>query len=260
MRASRRRSHHSIAASDAGVKRPCIANPSACSAASAASTCPMGNPAAAASAEAISGPEPSRRPRTSSMTALSVVHWPSCESGTAAADAETASGNNARNKGRRSTAIQIDRVPVSSRVTRRCAASSPSNSAQPDCRSTSDSVRNVSHNSASCSSSAFAASGHASSRTRWIASGSSLPRSDALSGSSQRRLMTAWVRRSSSGASSRYAYGRADRTSSASGDGSVKSRATTAISPVSRPRSNRSKPSTSIASSRQSRIVWRTSG
>ena len=47
------------------------------------------------------------------------------------------------------------------------------------------------------------ASGQASSRTRAIASGSSRPSSAASSGASQRRPITAWVRRSSSGASSR---------------------------------------------------------
>ena len=43
--------------------------------------------------------------------------------------------------------------------------------------------------------------------------------SAAVASSSQRRAITACVRRSSSGASSRYAYGRAVRISSASGDG-----------------------------------------
>ena len=50
--------------------------------------------------------------------------------------------------------------------------------------------------------------------------------------SSQRRAITACVRRSSSGASSRYAYGRAVRISSASGDGVGRSRATTSIAPA----------------------------
>ena len=50
-------------------------------------------------------------------------------------------------------------------------------------------------------------------RTRSIAAASSRPRSAAVPSSSQRRLITACVRRSSSGASSRKAYGRAVRIS-----------------------------------------------
>ena len=73
------------------------------------------------------------------------------------------------------------------------------------------------------------APGHASARTRSMALPSSRPRSAAVASSSQRRAITACVRRSSSGASSRYAYGRAVRISSASGDGCVSSRATTSI-------------------------------
>ncbi len=46
-----------------------------------------------------------------------------------------------------------------SRVTRFCMARVPISSAQPGCRWTSASVRNVSHDIASCSSSAFVASG-----------------------------------------------------------------------------------------------------
>ncbi len=99
---------------------------------------------------------------------------------------------------------------------------------------------------------ALRASGHASSRTPSIASMSSCPKSAAVAGSTQRRLVTACVRRSSSGASSRYAYGRALSTSAASGDGAVRSRATMRTSPDSSARSRRSRPSMSIASCRQS--------
>src|SRR5439155_636853 len=70
---------------------------------------------------------------------------------------------------------------------------------------------------ASCSSSALETSGHASSLTRSIAAGSRVPSSSAVLTSSPRRVITAWVRRSSSGASSRKAYGLAFSTSCARG-------------------------------------------
>ena len=92
-------------------------------------------------------------------------------------------------------------------------------------------VRNPAVSSASCSSSASRGSGRASSRTRSIAAASSAPRSLPL-GSAARRVCTACVRRSSSGASSRNAYGFALRISCASGDGSGVSRATQRISPA----------------------------
>ena len=50
---------------------------------------------------------------------------------------------------------------------------------------------------------ALAATGHASSRTRWMAAGSRAPRSSTLRSSVARRVYTARVRRSSRGASSR---------------------------------------------------------
>ena len=93
-----------------------------------------------------------------------------------------------------------------------------------------------------------------------MAAASRRPRSAAVSGSSQRRATTAWVRRSSSGASSRKAQGLAFRISSASGDGSLRSRATTSTPPASRRASSASRASTSMASVRQSRSVSSTSG
>ena len=77
----------------------------------------------------------------------------------------------------------------------------------------SSSVRKPEVSRASCSSSAFSISGQASSRTRSIAAVSSAPRSSAEEGSKARRVYTAWVRRSSAGASSRKAYGLAFRIS-----------------------------------------------
>ena len=114
--------------------------------------------------------------------------------------------------------------------------------------------------SASCSSSPELTSGHASSRTRSIASWSSLPNSSALFTSSPRRVITAWVRRSSSGASSRNAYGFAFSTSCDSGDGSGVSRAMSVTPPASIASSTRFNPGKSIASSRQSSMVCLTSG
>src|SRR2546430_2249871 len=85
-------------------------------------------------------------------------------------------------------------------------------------------------------------------------------RPSALGTWSPRRVMTAWVRRSSSGASSRKAYGLALSTSCARGDGSGVSRATSVKRPASISSSTRLRPGKSIASSRQSAIVWLTSG
>ena len=64
-----------------------------------------------------------------------------------------------------------------------------------------------------------------------MAAASSAPRSLSRPGSPARRAYTACVRRSSSGASSRNAYGRALRSSWQSGDGSVVSRASSRSSP-----------------------------
>ena len=126
-----------------------------------------------------------------------------CGRGAAIAGSSLASGQSAWNCGRRSAAIQSVARGACSRATRRSRASAASHSLQLGSACASSALRKPSQTSASCSSSAFAASGQASARTRAIASGSSRPRSDASSGASQRRLITAWVRRSSSGASSR---------------------------------------------------------
>jgi hypothetical protein len=67
--------------------------------------------------------------------------------------------------------------------------------------------------------------------------------------------MTACVRRSSSGASSRNVYGCDERMPRANADGSGVSTATRSIVPSWIPRSTSRKPSTSIASVRQSSIV-----
>ena len=146
------------------------------------------------------------------------------------------------------------------RVARRCAINSSHRTGHAAFARNSALVRNPSPINASCNSSAVRACGHDSSRTAAIASGSSRPKSCVESMSPQRRDNTACVRRSSSGASSRKAYGRALKTSAASGDGAVRSRQTKRTSPLSMRRSSASRPSISIASCRQSCRVCATSG
>src|SRR2546423_1399226 len=74
MRARSDRSHHSVVVAP-GVKEPRIATPSDDSRSSAASTslCPTANERASASL--VTGPSPSRRPRTISSNASSRGHW-----------------------------------------------------------------------------------------------------------------------------------------------------------------------------------------
>ena len=88
-------------------------------------------------------------------------------------------------------------------VARRCRASSARKPGHAALRALSAGVMKARPSSASCISSALVASGHASSRTRSIAAMSSCPSVDADASSSHRLPITACVRRSSSGASSR---------------------------------------------------------
>src|SRR5215208_2816570 len=105
--------------------------------------------------------------------------------------------------GSRSAATQRSAPsPVESTAARRSATRASNQGPQPAARPSS-AVKNPSPTRASCSSSGSATSGQASSRTRATAAASSAPRSEATDGSSQRRVCTAWVRRSSKGASSR---------------------------------------------------------
>ena len=203
MRASSRLSHHSPSGGGVSVNAPRIAKPSACSAASAVSMRDVGMASSAASAAAVVGPKPSSRPRTASTSAASLLTVCARPAGVVTAGSGRAAGKSAAKSGSRSAVTQTPAPAPTMCVTRRCAASWAIRSVQPAPRATSASVRYVSHSSASCSSSASVASGQASSRTRRMASASSLPKSAALCGSSQRRLITAWVRRSSRGASSR---------------------------------------------------------
>ena len=119
--------------------------------------------------------------------------------------------------------------------------------------------------SASWSSSTSRTVGATSSVAAAIAASSSVPSAsapavpDACAGR-PRRSCTARVRRSSSGASSRNAYGLALSSSCDSGLGSTVSRAMTWISPRSSRSSIARRPSQSIASTRQSRMVSNTSG
>ena len=92
-----------------------------------------------------------------------------------------------------------------------------------------------------------------------MASGLSWPRSRESSGSA-RRSVTARARRSSSGASSRKAYGIAFSTWCENADGCGVSFAYVSMTPASMSASTARSPSTSIASVRQSRSVSNTSG
>ena len=170
-----------------------------------------------------------------------------------------ACGCSANSCGRRSAVTHDAALPVCSRVARRVEARFSSNPRQPEA-SASPSVAMPNCISASCISSASRGCGQASSRAASIAPGSRRPRSSARAASPKPRDCTARVRRSSSGASSRKAYGRALSTSAVNGDGPVRSRAVTCTSPASSARNKASQPPTSIASRRQSCRVCATSG
>ena len=88
--------------------------------------------------------------------------------------------------------------------------------------------------SASCNSSALRTTGHDSSVTSAIAAGSRMPTPSRVAARIVRRSVTARARRSSSGASSRYAYGLALKISWQNADGSGVSTATVRSSPRSR--------------------------
>ena len=265
MRASSVRSHHSTCTAP-GVNEPCSATPSAARLANTPARSAGARPRLSASASAVTGPRPSSRLRTISTSASSRDQDRRVNSAGASMPGSLCiAGKAAANCGSRSAAIHIGaadspRASSTTRVARRACASAVSHGIQPDPASASACVTNANPSRPSCISSTSTGCGQASARTRSMAAPSRRPRSAAEASSSQRRAATACARRSSSGASSRYAYGRAVRISRASGDGAVRSRATTSTSPRSIPRSSASSPSTSIASYRQSCIAWRTSG
>ena len=180
-----------------------MAKPSVSSATSAAAISAARVPGWSRAPVTVTGPRPSSRPRTSSTRASSGDHVRAYAAGATIAGSSAACGPQrlelAAGALRRSTGRPVWRTQPRDPL---FALSWTSHSRQP-ALATSASVRKPSQTSASCSSSAFAGSGQASARTRSIASASSRPMSDARSGSSQRRLITACVRRSSSGASSR---------------------------------------------------------
>ena len=160
----------------------------------------------------------SRREPIGSPAQLSVVR-----SGVAA-------GWTAVSSGSRSAAIQMApaaRRTSAARLERESSANKSGGSAP-----ASSAERKPAVIEASCSSSASRGSGRSSSRTRAMAEASSAPRSWPEAGSLARRACTACVRRSSSGASSRNAYGFAFRISCESGDGSGVSRVTRRSSPA----------------------------
>ncbi len=181
MRASSRRSHHSSAAAGAaGARRELAAHRTPCcsSAASAGRISGAGKPKGRASVSAVTGPSASKRLRTSSRSALS-------RSATSLASAVSSSRcHDARQREphfREPLGATHDRAGTpesrpSSRGRRRAGARSRSRHGAP-----SGAVTKPSSTSASCSSSAFSACGHASARTRAIASASSEPSSAACS-------------------------------------------------------------------------------
>ena len=220
-----------------------------------------GNRKVCASTAAVVGPTACSRPRTISISAASKFQLRAANSAGACERGVDAPRSIHRARERQLLGSNPEARPIrrTSEPHVRPPMSASSCACQP-ARVPSSSVTTPSNISASCSSSSFSIAGHASSRTVAIACGSRRPRSAAVSGSSQRRDATACVRRSSSGASSRYAYGRALRISCARGDGCGRSRATTALLAVLEGREHATSPSMSIASCRQSCSVCRTSG
>ena len=167
---------------------------------------PGSRPSGAASAVCVTGPRPSSRPRRISTSASSRDHVaPAWSAGGAIAGSSRAGPQRlelgqplGRNPSvacgafeARDALLARQRARASRSIPARPRASASVEAAEPQQRVVQFlGVGRV---------------GPASSRTRAIASGSSRPSSAALSGSSQRRAITAWVRRSSSGASSRKA-------------------------------------------------------
>ena len=230
------------------------------SAASASSGArPSGRPKTAA----VAGPRNAARPRSSSTITPSRVHDVAARpAGATRCGCTSRPGHAAAISGRRSAAIQSAGASpdVVARAARPLPASASSHGAQRGSRAASSAVSTPAVTRASCSSSASRGSGQASATTRSMAAASSAPRSPPRAGSVARRVCTACARRSSSGASSRNAYGRAFRSSWQSGDGSGVSRATQLTSPPWMRSRIAVSCGRSIASSRQSRTVCDTSG
>ena len=219
-----------------GVKVPRSAKPSAASFASAASISPRGSASDSAIAPAVVGPSPSRRlahdfdQRFVARPRRAPRIPPALRSAASAARREIARriAAGARRRPRATCRpSRMERHRRSSSASRASARQARPAAASIRCtRATSSSVDEAEREQRVVQLVGVAGAGQASLLTRAIASASRRPRPAADSSSSQRRLITACVRRSSSGASSRNAYGRALRISSASGDGSVRSRAT----------------------------------
>ena len=159
----------------------------------------------AASVEAATGPEPSSRPRKISASAFSGVQAKRFSSaGGEMCGMTGASGQRARNCGqplggdpeRRARRLELRHSLFGRQFAEPARATA-------DWRPPPRRSGTPSQSSASCSSSAFAGRATPRRAPARSPSASSRPRSAALSGSSQRRAITACVRRSSSGASSR---------------------------------------------------------
>ena len=130
----------------------------------------------------------------------------------------------------------------------------------PECEDKSEIGNAINVCNTSCNSSASRTSGQASSLTCSIAAGSSLPTSSRTDSGRIRRISTARARRSSSGASSRYAYGFAFRISCENCDGTGVSTAMQRMRPSSMRRKSSFTPSMSMASVRTSFITSFTRG
>jgi len=169
-----------------------MAKPSVASFASAASMSASGSPIDSASALAATGPSPSSRLRTISTSASSAGHERAANSAGAAIGGDTVGvrkhGGELRqtlggNPERRFACGRCDRPGGShgEPVARFASASAVRSDCHCSRRATSSSVTKASPSNASCNSSELTASGHASARTRSIASGSSRPTPAAVS-------------------------------------------------------------------------------
>ena len=197
MRARTRRLHHS--SSVPPRKRPRSTCPSTSNRTSAASIVAVSTAKRSASSATVTGPLDSSQPRRISANASSRRSGSGVAGATAAIAGIAVASAYAR-CARSSRSAQVQNAAPSASVSvvaRRCATSMSYHGCQVSSGGTTTSVA-----SASCSSSASRTSGHDDSATSAIAAGSRIPL-PSRSARVVRRSVTARVRRSSSGASSR---------------------------------------------------------
>ena len=206
MRASSLRSHHSIGAATVNCPRSTV--PSASRRSTAASISDSGKWTVRASQGIWMGPECASQPRTSFSVASGFVEAGSSIS--AGRVSNSAEGKRVEKVLALSAATQNFASPTEARAPRLSLRSRRKRS--PHCAATGEPAGDVKFSGkatrtwrTSLNSSASRTSGHASSRTCAIAAGSSRPISESTVSGRLRRRETARARRSSSGASSRYA-------------------------------------------------------